>query len=128
LPINLLGQTGVFINRRGKKLFTICMERKTSAGRSATHEPLSRYRAQIMKRRQDQDLFFPQGVAMSENKDKNQPITVTGQDLPLACPQPDAPLWARHPRVFLDFSKTGEAVCPYCSTRYTLQGEAPKHH
>jgi uncharacterized Zn-finger protein len=65
---------------------------------------------------------------MSENKDKNQPITVTGKDLPLACPMPDAPLWARHPRVFLDFSKTGQATCPYCSAHYTLQGEAPKHH
>ena len=27
---------------------------------------------------------------------------VTMADLPLHCPLPTAPLWARHPRVFLD--------------------------
>ena len=40
----------------------------------------------------------------------------------------DAPLWARHPRVFLDPLRGGEAVCPYCGTRYTFTGEAPKGH
>ncbi|MBZ0131295.1 MAG: zinc-finger domain-containing protein, partial [Rhodocyclaceae bacterium] len=39
-----------------------------------------------------------------------------------------APLWARHPRVFLDPLKTGEADCPYCGTRYIFSGEAPKGH
>ncbi|WP_228273730.1 zinc-finger domain-containing protein [Rhodocyclus tenuis] len=49
-------------------------------------------------------------------------------DLPLFCPRPDAPLWARHPRVYLDVTTTGEVVCPYCSAHYLFAGEAPKHH
>ncbi len=28
------------------------------------------------------------------------------------------PLWSSHPRVFLDIAETGEAMCPYCGTRY----------
>ena len=40
------------------------------------------------------------------------PIEVTAHDLPLHCPMPDAPLWARHPRIFLDVTHTGEVVCP----------------
>lgn len=57
--------------------------------------------------------------------------TVTAADLPLACPRPGAPLWARHPRVFLDVLKHGgdEGVaCPYCGTRYRFVGEKPKGH
>jgi hypothetical protein len=33
-------------------------------------------------------------------------------------------LWNAHPRVFLPIEKTGEALCPYCGTRYTLKGGA----
>ena len=29
---------------------------------------------------------------------------------------------ASHPRVFLDVDATGEAMCPYCGTRYRLRG------
>ena len=65
---------------------------------------------------------------MAENQDKNQTIAVTAHDLPLHCPRPDAPLWARHPRVFLDVLKTGEALCPYCSAHYVFTGERPKGH
>ncbi len=65
---------------------------------------------------------------MAENTDKSQPISVTATDLPLQCPMPDAPLWARHPRVFLDVAKTGKVTCPYCGAHYVLQGEAPKGH
>lgn len=65
---------------------------------------------------------------MAASPDNNPPIPVTADDLPLHCPPADAPLWARHPRVFLDVTKTGEAKCPYCSTRYMLQGEAPHGH
>ena len=39
-----------------------------------------------------------------------------------------APLWARHPRVFLDVVKHGTALCPYCGTRFTFTGEAPHGH
>ncbi|KAF7598066.1 MAG: hypothetical protein CGU28_14955 [Candidatus Dactylopiibacterium carminicum] len=65
---------------------------------------------------------------MAENTDKNQPIAVEAKDLPLHCPQPDAPLWARHPRVFLDVAQSGEAKCPYCGAQYVLRGEGPKGH
>lgn len=65
---------------------------------------------------------------MNEVKDTARVVAVTARDLPLHCPLPDAPLWARHPRVFLDPLKTGEADCPYCGTRYIYSGEAPKGH
>ncbi|WP_417069755.1 zinc-finger domain-containing protein [Niveibacterium terrae] len=65
---------------------------------------------------------------MPENTDKNQTIAVTADDLPLHCPMPDAPLWARHPRVFLDVTKSGEARCPYCNALYVLTGEKPVGH
>lgn len=55
-------------------------------------------------------------------------VEVTAKDLPLHCPLPDAPLWARHPRVFLDALKTGEAVCPYCGAHFVFTGEKPKGH
>jgi uncharacterized Zn-finger protein len=32
------------------------------------------------------------------------------------------PLWSSHPRVFLDVAAEGEAMCPYCGTRYRLRG------
>lgn len=65
---------------------------------------------------------------MTEAKDKFRQVEVTAKDLPLHCPTPDAPLWARHPRVFLDPLKTGEAYCPYCGTRYVFTGPRPTGH
>ncbi|THF62294.1 zinc-finger domain-containing protein [Pseudothauera nasutitermitis] len=65
---------------------------------------------------------------MAENTDKNHAVEVTAHDLPLHCPQPDAPLWARHPRVFLDVLKEGQATCPYCSAHYVFTGERPAGH
>ena len=56
--------------------------------------------------------------------DKSRQVEVTEKDLPLHCPMPGAPLWARHPRVFLDVAKQGHALCPYCGTKYTLKGGA----
>jgi uncharacterized Zn-finger protein len=55
-------------------------------------------------------------------------VEVTAKDLPLHCPRPGAPLWARHPRVFLDVAAKGESLCPYCGTRYLYRGAAPKGH
>lgn len=49
-------------------------------------------------------------------------IEVTARDLPLHCPMPSMVLWNAHPRVFLPIEQTGEALCPYCGTRYRLQG------
>ena len=59
--------------------------------------------------------------------EKNE-IELNATDLPLHCPQTGAPLWARHPRVYLDVAKTGEASCPYCGTHYVFKGELPKGH
>ena len=53
---------------------------------------------------------------------KEREITVTAVDLPLHCPTPAQLLWNAHPRVFLPIEKTGEALCPYCGTRYVLKG------
>ena len=58
----------------------------------------------------------------TENTDRN--IEVTAADLPLHCPTPAMLLWNAHPRVFLPIEKTGEALCPYCGTHYTLKGGA----
>ncbi|MGH8713360.1 MAG: zinc-finger domain-containing protein [Casimicrobiaceae bacterium] len=52
-------------------------------------------------------------------------VDVTAADLPLYCPNPAMPLWSSHPRVFLDVAATGEAMCPYCGTRYRLEGPPP---
>ena len=43
------------------------------------------------------------------------------------CPNPKMPLWAAHPRVFLDIVTTGDAKCPYCGTVYRL-GAGEKVH
>jgi len=51
-------------------------------------------------------------------------IESTAADLPLHCPTPAMILWNAHPRVFLPVEKTGEALCPYCGTRYRLKGGA----
>ena len=55
-------------------------------------------------------------------------IEVSAKDLPLHCPVPGAPLWARHPSVFLDVVKKGEMLCPYCGTKFIYKGAPPKGH
>lgn len=45
---------------------------------------------------------------------------ITEKDLPLCCPLPTMRVWDAHPRVYLALEKNGTAVCPYCSTQYTL--------
>ena len=55
-------------------------------------------------------------------------VDATEKDLPLHCPMPNAPLWAMHPRVFLDVAKEGEALCPYCGTKYFYKGAPVKGH
>jgi len=59
---------------------------------------------------------------------KTTTFLITSKDLPLSCPRlkdEQNPLWARHPRVFLDVLKTGSATCPYCGTQYQFSGEKP---
>jgi uncharacterized Zn-finger protein len=60
----------------------------------------------------------------TENKARH--VEVTATDLPLHCPMPSMMLWNAHPRVFLPIEKSGEALCPYCGTRYTLRGGPAK--
>jgi uncharacterized Zn-finger protein len=64
---------------------------------------------------------------MVQPEASSQPIVdVSERDLPLHCPNPAMPLWSSHPRVFLDVATEGEAMCPYCGTRYRLKGGASK--
>lgn len=67
---------------------------------------------------------------MAESNETARNVQVGADDLPLHCPRPGAPLWARHPRVFLDVLRApgGEAACPYCGTVYRFTGERPKGH
>lgn len=51
-------------------------------------------------------------------------IEITAADLPLHCPLPSMSLWNTHPRVFLPVETTGEALCPYCGTRYKFERES----
>jgi len=60
--------------------------------------------------------------------DTAREVEVNEKQLPLHCPLPGAPLWARHPRVFLDVASEGEARCPYCGTRYVDKGAPVKGH
>ena len=61
-------------------------------------------------------------MIMAEAAKKQERVVKVSRDqLPLSCPLPEESLWNMHPRVFLPIEKTGEAVCPYCSTRYILQ-------
>ncbi|KAF0843369.1 putative Zn-finger protein [Methylovorus glucosotrophus] len=56
-------------------------------------------------------------------------IEVTASDLPLHCPTKEVSLWCSHPRVFLDITASGQAMCPYCGTKYRLKaGEAVAQH
>ena len=66
-------------------------------------------------------------TALKENTQRE--IEVTAHDVPLHCPMPGMVTWSSHPRVFLDIATTGEALCPYCGTRYRLKaGEIIKQH
>lgn len=57
-------------------------------------------------------------------------VKVTAKDLPLLCPLPGSSLWDSHPRVFLPIADTpdGRAECPYCGTRYLLEGGVTSSH
>ena len=54
-------------------------------------------------------------------------IELSADDLPAVCPRASLPLWALHPRVFLDVVNQNEAMCPYCCTRYRLRRDAHIH-
>lgn len=67
-------------------------------------------------------------MSEADLKDRARSVEIGAGDLPLHCPMDGSPLWARHPRVFLDVLRTAEATCPYCGTRYVYKGERPKSH
>ena len=58
---------------------------------------------------------------MAASRDR-EAVLVEPRELPVFCPNPRMPLWSSHPRVFLDIAVTGEVMCPYCGTRYRLEG------
>ena len=60
--------------------------------------------------------------------DSSRDVAISQKDLPLHCPPPDAPLWARHPRVYLDVLASGSVRCPYCGANYRYSGDKPKGH
>ena len=59
---------------------------------------------------------------------KHRQIEISAKDLPLHCPVPSMRLWNSHPRVFLPIEETGEALCPYCGTLYTLKDRVSTKH
>ena len=65
-------------------------------------------------------------MSMARAERDQRRVEVSQKDLPVHCPMPGAPLWARHPRVFLDVARGGEALCPYCGARYVYKG-APRN-
>ena len=64
----------------------------------------------------------------TRSSNKQKPIEIAAAGLPLHCPLPSQKLWNSHPRVFLSIGKTGEALCPYCGTRYLLRGAVKAGH
>lgn len=54
-------------------------------------------------------------------------VEITAADLPLHCPLASQSLWNTHPRVFLPL-ESGQALCPYCGTKYILKGGAKPSH
>jgi len=65
---------------------------------------------------------------MAGEQEKLRVVEVQASDLPLHCPTSGTPVWRMHPRVFLDVTKAGEMLCPYCGTQYVYKGAAPKGH
>ncbi len=66
------------------------------------------------------NTFPPQGAA-TRTPVLDAVIELSTGDLPAYCPNRKMPLWATHPRVFLDVVNEAEAMCPYCGTRYRLK-------
>ena len=52
---------------------------------------------------------------------ESREVKISRDQLPLSCPPRGEEVWNLHPRVYLPIEATGEAVCPYCGTRYLLE-------
>ena len=64
-----------------------------------------------------------EGTAMENDiKASERVVEISAEELPLHCPTADQLVWNAHPRVFLPVEESGEALCPYCGTRYVLKG------
>jgi uncharacterized Zn-finger protein len=59
-------------------------------------------------------------VVIETNKEPHL-VELGATDLPAFCPNPAMPIWNHHPKVYLDVTKTGQAMCPYCGTEYRLK-------
>lgn len=73
--------------------------------------------------------FLPEGGGgerVQSGKDARV-VELSTDDLPAVCPHASMPLWAWHPRVFLDLVNRDGAMGPYCCTRYHLRRGARVH-
>lgn len=68
---------------------------------------------------------FAMEILMSANLDF---VVIQPHDLPLHCSGSQTDAWNGHPRVFLPIESNSSIECPYCGTRYRLDGEVGKHH
>ncbi|BAS67842.1 MAG: zinc-finger domain-containing protein [Gammaproteobacteria bacterium] len=60
-------------------------------------------------------------IGINDFQQKNVSFSVIKRkDLPAHCPPIEAQKWNMHPKVFMQFSNKGEAVCPYCGSKYQL--------
>lgn len=48
-------------------------------------------------------------------------IKVTKDQLPACCPPKDQEHWNQHPRVYLEISRSESASCPYCGNKFVLE-------
>lgn len=78
-----------------------------------------------MPRNLSYNSVIEKGTVMNPNAET---IAVKPQDLPLSCSGPKHETWNGHPRVFLPIESDSDIECPYCGTRYHLDGQIPHHH
>lgn len=78
--------------------------------------------------------FLPQTGAIeevqlptAEARKGTELIELSADELPAVCPHALMPLWALHPRVYLEVVNENEAMCPYCGTRYRLMRDTCVH-
>ena len=67
---------------------------------------------------------FPIDPTETVTPDQPTPVQtreITHSELPLFCPREDTTLWSQHPRVYLPIEQGGDALCPYCGTRFILK-------
>jgi len=65
----------------------------------------------------------PRDATPAMHDNTHRVIEVSDGDLPLRCPLPRHTDWNSHPRVYLEITGHGEALCPYCGTLYRLKGK-----